>query len=504
MFNSGSRLSPCAAFTAAGLLLFVNVPLTHADAADVTPAATPTAPPDDSALATVVVTARRLNEARTDIQTQTGASTYTIDSTAIAATPGGDNVQLNQVLLQAPDVVQDSFGQLHVRADHNDLQYRLNGIILPEGISVFSQTLSPRLISSLSLITGALPAEYGLRTAGIIDLTTNSGAAAAGRRGLAVRRQPRHLPALGRIRRQLGQLQLLRGRLTTSRTIWASSPRTAAPIRCTTTPGRYTASATSSTSSMRMTACRVILGTSNDELPDPESARPAARARARGRTGRSDFLSDDLNETQHELAQYAIVSLAALSGRARLPELAVGALHEPAFLTRLDRRPAVQRHRAGRVQGRHRARLADRWRLQAERSAYGARRRLPAARQRQQLHDLAGAAGRMPQAIQTSDVPLTVIDNGSQAQEIESVYLQDEWKPSAAHAQLRRALRSLQRLLERQPGESARQRRVAAALTGTTVHGGYSRYFTPPPFELVGERDLRASSPAPPRCRPAR
>ena len=86
-------------------------------------------------------------------------------------------MQLNQVLLQAPDVVQDSFGQLHVRAsrDHNDLQYRLNGIILPEGISVFSQTLSPRLISSLSLITGALPAEYGLRTAGVIDLTTNSG-----------------------------------------------------------------------------------------------------------------------------------------------------------------------------------------------------------------------------------------------------------------------------------------------------------------------------------------
>ena len=122
-----------------------------------------------------MVTAQRLNVARAEIETQTGASTYTITSEAIAATPGGENVQLNQVLLQAPDVVQDSFGQLHVRADHNDLQYRLNGIILPEGISVFSQTLSPRLISSLSLITGALPAEYGLRTAGIIDLTTNSG-----------------------------------------------------------------------------------------------------------------------------------------------------------------------------------------------------------------------------------------------------------------------------------------------------------------------------------------
>ena len=133
--------------------------------------------PDASSgeISSVVISAQRLNEARSTIETQTGASTYTIDSQAIVAMPGGTNNQLNQVLLQAPDVVQDSFGQIHVRADHNDLQYRLNGIILPEGISVFSQTLSPWLISSLKLITGALPAEYGLRTAGIIDLSTNSG-----------------------------------------------------------------------------------------------------------------------------------------------------------------------------------------------------------------------------------------------------------------------------------------------------------------------------------------
>ena len=77
--------------------------------------------------------------------------------------------------MQAPDVAQDSFGQFHVRGEHNGLQYRLNGIILPEGISVFGQSLDPRLISSMTLVTGALPAEYGLRTAGIIDLTTKSG-----------------------------------------------------------------------------------------------------------------------------------------------------------------------------------------------------------------------------------------------------------------------------------------------------------------------------------------
>jgi len=77
--------------------------------------------------------------------------------------------------MQAPDVAQDSFGQFHVRGEHNGLQYRLNGIILPEGISVFGQSLDPRLLSSLTLVTGALPAEYGLRTAGIIDIKTKSG-----------------------------------------------------------------------------------------------------------------------------------------------------------------------------------------------------------------------------------------------------------------------------------------------------------------------------------------
>src|SRR3984885_4336872 len=124
---------------------------------------------------TVVITAQHLNEERSHIQTQVGASTYTIDSAAIEAAPGGENVLMNQVMLQVPDAAQDSFGQLHIRGDHNGLQFRLNGIILPDGISVFGQTLPPRLIESMQMIMGSLPAQYGLRSAGIIDLTTKSG-----------------------------------------------------------------------------------------------------------------------------------------------------------------------------------------------------------------------------------------------------------------------------------------------------------------------------------------
>jgi outer membrane receptor protein involved in Fe transport len=89
--------------------------------------------------------------------------------------PQGDNTSFNQFLLQAPGVAQDSFGQLHVRGDHANLQYRLNGILLPESISGFGQTLDTRFVDSMNLITGALPAQYGDRTAGVIDIHTKTG-----------------------------------------------------------------------------------------------------------------------------------------------------------------------------------------------------------------------------------------------------------------------------------------------------------------------------------------
>jgi outer membrane receptor protein involved in Fe transport len=121
------------------------------------------------------VAAKRLNQARNSLSPTTGGSKYTFTQQAIQELPQGDNTPLNQVLLQAPGVAQDSFGQIHVRGDHANLQYRINGIQLPEGITGFGQVLSPRFAQSVSLLTGVLPAEYGLRTAGVIDIKTKDG-----------------------------------------------------------------------------------------------------------------------------------------------------------------------------------------------------------------------------------------------------------------------------------------------------------------------------------------
>jgi len=128
-----------------------------------------------AALPTIDIAAERLDRARNGILVETGSSAYHISGQDIAALPQGADTSFNQVLLQAPGVAQDSFGQLHVRGDHANLQYRLNGILLPESISGFGQTLDTRFIDNVNLLTGALPAQYGYRTAGIVDIQTKTG-----------------------------------------------------------------------------------------------------------------------------------------------------------------------------------------------------------------------------------------------------------------------------------------------------------------------------------------
>jgi len=134
----------------------------------------PQSPLTDPSLG-ITVTATRLDEARSSIQPSLGATTYGFTPRTIGNVPLGENAPLNQVLLRAPGVVQDSFGQIHVRGDMGNVQYRLDGVQLPEGLSLFNNILATRYARQLSLVTGALPAQYGLQTAGIVDITVKSG-----------------------------------------------------------------------------------------------------------------------------------------------------------------------------------------------------------------------------------------------------------------------------------------------------------------------------------------
>ena len=117
-----------------------------------------------------------LDQARSGLYTTIGTTSDTKTHDTIQALPEGTNAPVERVLLQAPGVSQDSAasGLLHVRNDHANLQYRINGVMLPDAVTGFGSIFDTNFVGSLSLVTGALPAEFGMRTVGLIDITTRS------------------------------------------------------------------------------------------------------------------------------------------------------------------------------------------------------------------------------------------------------------------------------------------------------------------------------------------
>ena len=116
------------------------------------------------------------DQQRDNIFAPVGAASTTWSREAIEGLPQGSNTPFEKALLQFPGVSQDSAaeGNYHFRNEHleSSLSFRINGILLPDTIGAFGQFLDPSFVGSLSLITGALPAQYGYRTVGVVNIKT--------------------------------------------------------------------------------------------------------------------------------------------------------------------------------------------------------------------------------------------------------------------------------------------------------------------------------------------
>ena len=120
---------------------------------------------------------KTLDQGRENILPKIGATTYTITREAIEALPQADNMPIDKLILQMPGVSYDSAvsnPSFHVRNEYANVQIRINGVLLPEGVSALGPYLDTNFIGSISLLTGTLPAQYGLRTAGVLDITSRS------------------------------------------------------------------------------------------------------------------------------------------------------------------------------------------------------------------------------------------------------------------------------------------------------------------------------------------
>ncbi|MBI3722167.1 MAG: TonB-dependent receptor plug domain-containing protein, partial [Fimbriimonas ginsengisoli] len=74
-------------------------------------------------------------------------------------------------------VAEDSAGQQHVRGEHTDITYVVDGVPLPDTLSGRQgSVVVPSTIESLEILTGGFPPEFGGQTAAVLNISTLPGA----------------------------------------------------------------------------------------------------------------------------------------------------------------------------------------------------------------------------------------------------------------------------------------------------------------------------------------
>jgi len=110
------------------------------------------------------------------IQHRLSSETFSVSRKDIEELPRGNNIQLSDLLLTIPSAVDGGLNQVHIRQDHANMQFRIDGVPIPDTVSsVFSDVISPRTWERADVILGGPEAQYGNRTAAVIDVTTKSG-----------------------------------------------------------------------------------------------------------------------------------------------------------------------------------------------------------------------------------------------------------------------------------------------------------------------------------------
>jgi hypothetical protein len=468
--------------TAATALLFGASVAMAQTAAPPGPSPTPStaATPGAATVEEVVVQSQELDISREAIVSSLGATRYTVGPDRLDSQAQGENAPFNQTILRFPGVAQDSFGQLHVRDEHGNLQYRIDDVLLPESIPGFGPELQTRFADNISLITGALPAQFGFRTTAVVDIHTKNGAVfTGGEASVYVGSFDTIMPSFeyGGI---TGKLSYFVNMSYLHDGIGIENPtRSSNPIHDDTDQFKefgYFSYIIDDTSRLTLL---VSDNHSDFQIPNNPGQTPMFTVGTR-----STFDSAKLDENQSEDSAYEILTYQKKAGDLNFQASIfnryssilfrpdnVGDLIFTGVASRVDRdilSNGVEFDSSYKLNDQHTLRAGF---IFTEQHATNGTATL--------VFDV-DANGN-----QISTTPRRIVDNGDQYGFFYGFYLQDEYKP---FEQLTINLGGRFDVADSLVSEnqlSPRINIVYEPFKGTTLHAGYARYFTPPPLEFV-------------------
>ncbi len=434
------------------------------------------------------VTAQRLVQARNSLSPKTGGSEYTITENDINSLPQGQATPLNQVLLQAPGVANDSYGQLHVRGDHANIQYRIDGVTLPEGITGFGQTLDTRFAQRVDLLTGALPAQYGYREAGVIEIETKTAFVNGGRLDLYGGSHDTVEPSF-QLGGSSGKLNYYLIGSYLHNNLGIENP-TPGPNAIHDQTDQFKGFAYGSYLINPTTKLSVMFGSYDGFFQIPNHPRQTPNQEYLAALGVAGVDSATLNERQSETNRYGIVALQSSVGADINYQLAyfirdttidftpdrIGDLAYDGVASKLHL-GAISNG----LQGDGSYHLSDSHTIRG--GFFGFTENVES--------DNTSSVFPVDSAGNVTGGPFNVRDNLTKnGNTYGALYLQDEWK-ALDKLTVNYGLRADELDAFVKAGQlSPRVGLVYKATPDTTLHAAYARYFTPPPTELVSPKDL--------------
>jgi outer membrane receptor protein involved in Fe transport len=433
-----------------------------------------------------VVVTDQLDETRGLIQPSLGATSFIMDQQQILNLPQGADAPFSQVLLRAPGVAEDSAanGDLHVRGEHGNLQYRINDVLLPEGITGFGLELDPRFVQSMQLITGSLPAQYGFRTAGIVDIQTKTGGFERGGEASLYGGSYATVRPSFELGGSQGNLSYVADASADHNMLGIEDPTPGArPVHDRT--DQYKEFTYLSYILDRTSRLTFMGSASYSDFQVPDTPGLAAGTSPDGNPWLpGSFDSSKLNETQNEQNYYGVVTYQKSEGTLNF-QLSAFARDSSVHFTPDTQGDLFFNGVASDVK-----RTLDSEGVQGD-GSYGIGNSHTLRMGFEFLNEQVTADSRVTVFPVDSDGDPTgpaypILGNAVQHAVFSGLYLQDEWKLlSPLTLNFGARLDRYDSTLDTEGQLSPRVNLILEASDTTTLHAGYSRYFTPPPLENV-------------------